>query len=113
MYICVKKVNYTKRLVKCQTMKLSNIIGSKGVSNYIIESPDINRNPFSHPTMIDCDKLFVTNVLIPRSLLTKARPDVCEELYSEIVKKLTANLPSRHKFSKEEFEELNSLGNPG
>ena len=109
MYICVNKVHSTKRLVKCQTMKLPNIIGSIGVACYIIESPNIDRNPFSRPTMIDCDKLFIIDSLIPRSLLTKPRSDISEELHSEIAQKLKTNLPSRHRLSKEELKELNSI----
>ena len=108
MYICVKKVHSVKRLVKCQSMKLSNIIGGAGISNYIIETPDINRNPFSHPTLIDCDKLFIVDLIIPRSLLAKPRPDVSLDLYNDILKKLTVSLPSKHKLPREGIVALNS-----
>ena len=61
MYICVKKVHSTKRLVKCQSMKLSNIIGGTGMTNYIITPADINHNPFTHTTLIvPCTTLTLT-----------------------------------------------------
>jgi len=107
MYICVKKVHSTKRLVKCQSMKLKNIIGGAGISNYIIENADSNRNPFAHTTLIDCDKLFSVDALIPRTLLTESRPDIAPELFQAILSKLADGVPSKHKLSKTELEYLN------
>lgn len=105
MYICIKKVHATKRLVKCQSMKLSSIIS--GATNYIIEAADINRNPFSHTTLIDCDKLFIVDVTIPRTLLTKPRSDISQILYDEVVKKMISGIPSRHKLPRDEMAALN------
>ncbi|MDR3296432.1 MAG: hypothetical protein LBT26_11510 [Clostridiales Family XIII bacterium] len=93
MYICAEKVSATKRLVKCQSYKFG-VIGQ--TSKYLIEQPDISRNPFDRITLIDCGKLFVTADAIPKNRLHKTRPDICAELHDAI--KATLGNPVKVKF---------------
>lgn len=54
-----------------------------------MEQSDISRNPFAHSSIIDLEKSFlVFGVMIPLSLLTQNRKDICIELFQEIVEKL-------------------------
>ncbi|MCL1896777.1 MAG: hypothetical protein FWG03_09540 [Clostridiales bacterium] len=108
-YICAKKAYAAKRLVKCQSMKLSSIIRGAGVTNYIVESSNAARNPFPRTTLIDCDKLYIADIKIPRTLLATPRPDVSQKLYEEIIEKITIGLPSRHKLPRDETAVLNRL----
>ena len=72
-------------LVKCQTFKNRFY----NLNHKIIESKDINRNPFNHKTLIDCDKLFrLQQVTIPDTLLTTTRRDICEELFNNVAVEL-------------------------
>jgi hypothetical protein len=88
MYICHANLNCAKELIKCQTYKICNIVGSNAMKHFVKEKADISRNPFRVETLIDCDKLFKTDVMIPSELLTTSRRDVCEELFAEVVAEL-------------------------
>ena len=109
-YICAKKVYAAKRLVECRSMKLSAIIHGAGAANYIIESPNLARNPFTRTTLIDCDKLFIADIEIPQSLLATPRPDVSQKLFDEIADKLSAGMPSRVKLTRGETAALARRG---
>ncbi|MCL2088226.1 MAG: hypothetical protein FWH14_01965 [Oscillospiraceae bacterium] len=87
MYICVNVPDLSCELVKCQSFKpYHDNLYSEPVCR-IVEQPDLSRNPFRHPTVIDLDKLFVaTRSLFPDQL--KAARDVCDALFSEIQTKL-------------------------
>lgn len=88
MYICLKQGS-RKEFVKCQTFKPNHLIKSKPPFNYLIESSDINRNPFSNKTTIDCDKSFsIEDVVIDKSLLTTRRKDVCDDLFDGIMESI-------------------------
>ena len=91
MYICVTSIFPRYEFVKCQTLKPYMLIQNP-IENYCDESPDIARNPFTRPTRIDCDKKFTTSgVVYADSLLTERRPDICEELFVQISRKLSSN----------------------
>lgn len=81
MYICYAHTINNYKLVKCQTFKNKFY----NLNHRIIESKNINRNPFMHKTLIDCDKLFnLDRLIIPDSLLTTNRRDICDELFSKV-----------------------------
>lgn len=81
MYICYEHVANNYQLVKCQTFKNTFYT----LKHKIIEPGNIKRNPFKHRTLIDCDKLFKLNgLVIPDSLLTTNRRDICAELFSKV-----------------------------
>lgn len=70
----------------------------------------INRNPFNKTTRIDCDKLFVTeSVKYDLRLRTDSRPDVCKELYDNVIKELEIDGYKRIKINESELLKLNSL----
>lgn len=81
MYVCYTHITNNYGLVKCQTFK--NMFYN--LQHRIIESKDPTRNPFNHKTLIDCDKLFKLNkIVIPDSLLTTTRRNICNELFNKI-----------------------------
>lgn len=87
MYVCVQNGTH-KKFIKCQTFKPLHIAKTKPPYQYLIEPANIKRNPFMNKTTIDCDKAFcLDNVTIDKSLLTKRRKDVCEDLFGEIQEK--------------------------
>jgi hypothetical protein len=110
MYICYQKVNQTKRLLKCQSYKLSNIVGGSGINRYVIEQPNLSRNPFTKTTIIDCDKLFLTKETISRDFLHEGRNNISEELYDSIDAKIRGYNPIRIKLSKDAIAVLNGKG---
>jgi len=88
MYICIKE-GLEKEFIKCQTYKPLKHLSGEPPYVFIIESADINRNPFNHTSIIDCDKKFrVNNVVISRELLTTNRKDICVELFTDIMQKI-------------------------
>lgn len=108
MYICLEKSELNKTFVKCQTLKPHHLGKNKPPFYRIIEKPNINRNPFRRTTLIDCDKLFLTdNVRISNSLLAEDRKDVCDDLFEDI-KSLT-NRPTieKHLLESEILVKLN------
>ena len=111
MYICTSRRESEKRLVKCQTYKLSTVIGSGDtVDRFVQENPCPERNPFKQATLTDCDKLFCTDTTIPLSL--RAGCSVCEELIRDIDMELCAicNVPVRMiRLSGDELAQINPL----
>lgn len=88
MYICKNANSSLREFVKCQTLKPYMLI-SGTMQHYCDEIPDLARNPFKRTTRIDCDKLFYTdNVKYDLRLRTDSRPDICQELYDDVVKEL-------------------------
>lgn len=107
MYICERVSNGSYGFVKCQTLK-PKMIGSKLMLHYIDEPADINRNPFSHTSRIDCDKLFTTDfVAYKDEMKTTSRPDVCHELFSEIQRELYADGYSAIPVDEEDLVSIN------
>lgn len=100
MYICKIHENHFFEMIKCQTYK-PNIV-KKYVKHYWIEERNPERNPFvKQQTLIDCDKTFcLQNIIIDNSLKTTIRSNVCDVLFSEIIKKLT-----EHNYIKEYVDE--------
>lgn len=86
MYICIdNSMTKNKELVKNQTFKPA-LLTRRLVKNFMIEEPDLARNPFTRPTLIDLDKVFMLdNTVIPTSYLARRRRNVSEELYEEIL----------------------------
>lgn len=94
MYIC-KENTLSYSFVKSQTLKPNTL---RHVRNYLIEQPDINRNPFSKTTLIDLEKEFHINksISISRDALCRRRGDICDELFTEILEKI--DNPSHESF---------------
>ena len=88
MYICGKEEMPEYGFIKCQTLK-PQMLGSRVIRHYVDEPADLNRNPFSRTSRIDCDKFFVTtSVGYDEKLKTTSRPDVCDELYDNVKNEL-------------------------
>lgn len=88
MYICKDNDGTTSRLIKCQTYKPALVVNGT-IQNYVIEEADLSRNPFAHQTIIDCDKLFHSELVnVPDSLRTNNRRDISDSLYQDILNKL-------------------------
>lgn len=109
MYICKTVSGSLREFIKCQTLKPYMLLNNV-MLHYCDEQPDINRNPFKKVTRIDCDKLFTTNsVKYDLRLKTDLRPDVCEELYDDIIKELETDGYKSIKINESELLRLNSL----
>ena len=93
MYICIdNSMTKNKELVKNQTFKPA-LLTRRLVKNFMIEEPDLARNPFTRPTLIDLDKVFMLdNTVIPTSYLARRRRNVSEELYEEVYATQSRNL---------------------
>ena len=106
MYICIDNCRTkNKELVKNQTFK-PVLLTRRLVSNFLIEEPDRGRNPFTRPTLIDLDKIFMLdNTVIPTSYLARRRRNVSESLYEEILDHLVQ--PRLIPLNKAEFVQLN------
>lgn len=99
MYVCIENGS-TKEFVKCQTFKPVHKIKHKYPLRFVEEEANIQRNPFSKKTTIDCDKAFVLDgVVVGLDLLTTSRRDVCEDLFN-IIKSET----NHSQFRKEQVE---------
>ena len=107
MYICYEKSDSVQRLVKCQTYKLSVIMGINAIKHYVKELPDIKRNPFKNATIIDCDKSFAVQVVIPNSLLTTTRRDICSELHVSILDELLEDGYCEYELDNQDLQTLN------
>ena len=109
MYICKECDNYRYEYVKCQTLKpymLSNTV----MKHYCDEQADINRNPFTHPTRIDCDKVFTTSLVKYDDLLKTTRKTfVCDELFQKVLCELSADGFTRERVDETELTLLNEL----
>lgn len=89
MYICIKANTPNYEFVKCQTLK-PKMIMNRSYKHYVDEPADISRNPFQRTTRIDCDKTFTTVAVIYNDMLkTTTRPDICQELFNQVVSELT------------------------
>lgn len=87
MYICINIPGSTCELVKCQSFKPYHLLSNSEPIHRIVEQPDISRNPFRHPTIIDLDKIFVaTQSLFPDRL--KAIRGISDTLFSTILNKV-------------------------
>lgn len=109
MYIC-KNVNAPKyEFVKCQTLK-PYMLYRNTMKHYCDEQPDLTRNPFQRATRIDCDKLFTTSsVEYSDGLKTTTRPDVCDDLFYDIVLELNADGFDVISVDEDKLRSLNSL----
>lgn len=88
MYICKDSSHPHYSFIKCQTLKPKMLIHSP-IRHYVDEIPDLSRNPFISDTRIDCDKLFRTDsVTYEDCLKTSIRPDVCDDLYVDVINEL-------------------------
>jgi hypothetical protein len=88
MYVCLQNGD-NKEIAKCQRFKPCHIKRNSVPQKRVVETPDINRNPFSAKTIIDCDKIFILeNVKIDISLLATRRRNVSVELFNEITSKI-------------------------
>lgn len=109
MYICKTVSGPLREFVKCQTLKPYMLINDI-MRHYCDEQPNIKRNPFKRATRIDCDKLFTTNsVKYDLKLRTDFRPDICKELYDDVIKELEADGYKRITINENNLLKLNSL----
>ena len=68
MYVCMRTGQH-KQFVKCQTFKPLHLVSHRPPRRYIVETPDLLRNPFNRKTTIDCDKCFlISNVVVSKDL---------------------------------------------
>ena len=109
MYICKKSQVPNHEFIKCQTLK-PYMLYQNIMQHYYDEEADINRNPFRRKTRIDCDKLFTTRTVQydPR-MKTSPRSDVCEELYRDVLRELTADGYETVALDEEQLKYLNYL----
>jgi hypothetical protein len=106
MYICTGTPDPSCELAKCQSFKPRHLLSGSAPVCRIIEQPDVARNPFQHPTVIDLDKLFTaTRSLFPDNL--KTARGVSEALFMEIQAKLGAAI-MRIALSDAELQAVNS-----
>lgn len=111
MYICRESNTPIHKFVKCQTLK-PYMLGNGPIQHYCDETPDILRNPFQHITRIDCDKLFITDkVQYDTKLRTTTRPDICKDLFSNILSELEKDGYQLETLNETELERLNPLIN--
>lgn len=107
MYICKTAKPPAYEYVKCQTLK-PYMITKSVFKHYIDEPADISRNPFLRTTRIDCDKIFSTGaVKYDDGLKTTARPDVCQELYDDVVKEVDADGYTGIALNEDELVSIN------
>ena len=112
MYICKENKNHRYEYIKCQTLKPSMLLGNQ-MRHYCDENADISRNPFQRATRIDCDKLFITeNVEYADGLKTTSRPDICDELYNDILDELHKDGYSNINIDENTLKNLNPLITP-
>lgn len=107
MYICIETSSPLCRLVKCQSFKPYHSLKNSLPVNRLTEQPNISRNPFQHPTVIDLDKLFsATHALLPESL--KAPRGISDAVLTAIKE----NIPEAVKIvnlSDSELKSINSV----
>ncbi|WP_225750362.1 hypothetical protein [Streptococcus sp. Marseille-Q4154] len=109
MYICHKHSGTEYEYIKCQTLK-PYMLTRNPMVHYHDEQPDISRNPFTRPTRIDCDKLFLTTTVhYDDRLKTSNRPDVCEDLFRSVRVELLKDGYSDININEIELKNLNKL----
>lgn len=109
MYICRISTHPNYSYIKCQTLKPSMLIKSP-MRHYVDEEADSSRNPFTHKTRIDCDKVFSShNVQYSDSLKTTIRNDVCEQLFSDVEKELLTDGYTDNSINEKNLTKINSL----
>lgn len=107
MYIC-KTALPEYEYIKCQTLK-PYMMTRAVFRHYVDEMPDAARNPFQRVTRIDCDKAFTTSgVRYDDGLKTTIRPDVCQELYDEVIAQLEADGYDKIALKEEELVSINA-----
>jgi hypothetical protein len=107
MYVCLEE-GANKEFVKCQTFKPMHMVTNKPPYKFIQENPDINRNPFQRKTTIDCDKGFLVNkVEVSTDLLTKARRNVCSELFTKLTNEIKHANYKKESINTTELTRLN------
>ena len=109
MYICKENTNFHYEFIKCQTLKPYMLINNP-MQHYCDENVDITRNPFQRATRIDCDKIFVTaTVKYDDMLKTTTRPDVSEELFTDVLLELNTDGYMTISLNENELKNLNPL----
>lgn len=112
MYICWHSKNPDFKFVKCQSLK-PDMIGNPKFTHYIDEPADSTRNPFRHTSRIDCDKSFATtSVAYNDALKTTSRPDVCEDLFKDVLRELFCDGYQEHAINESELVAINRLIQP-
>lgn len=108
MYICIKE-GQEKEFVKCQSLKPYHLRRGSQPIIRVIEVNDASRNPFKNKTIIDCDKKFEINgITIPTDLLCTIRPDVCNELFQDVVSSLSHSNLHNYVLPADEVAHINS-----
>lgn len=87
-YICHESSGSRKHLVKCQTFKFG-LLDEHYIKHLLVRYPNAQENPFRQATVIDCDKLFITDGYVYRKdMLTTGRTDVSDDLIRRIDEEL-------------------------
>lgn len=107
MQICIDPVK--NQFLTCQTARPHLAKPGRPPFNYVIEIPDLERTPFQHPTLIDCDKSFELSeqVEVLARAKTALRPDICEELFLTLLHKINHDKFRIIKIQLDELETLN------
>lgn len=109
MFICKEFKDYNYEYVKCQTLKPKMLVDNP-MRHYLDERANPERNPFSHTTRIDCDKLFATyNVEYDDRMKTTVREDVCLDLYRKILSELTAGNTKKINLNEKRLQSINPM----
>lgn len=109
MYICQSKNGSDHQFVKCQTLK-PYMIYNNTMRHYLDEKPDIERNPFTRTTRIDCDKVFGTNgVMYSDAMKTTLRPDVSQDVFLALERELVSDGYEKFSLSEDDIRKLNPL----
>lgn len=109
MYICKQADMPAYEFIKCQTLK-PYMLSKEVFRHYVDEEADTSRNPFQKTTRIDCDKTFTTkNVLYDDCLKTITRPDICQELFDDVIEELNTDGYRIVDVNEEELAGINPL----
>lgn len=109
MYICKSVSGNVYEYVRCQTLKPKMLVGTL-LKHYVDEEADILRNPFQRTTRIDCDKVFTTkSVQYDSRLKTTVRPDICQELYDQVMEEVVADRYVVIEMNEEELTSINPM----
>lgn len=106
MYICVSVDSDSAAFVKCQSYKPYHVRQNATPFNRLVEAPDVARNPFQRPTLIDLDKLFVIDLYAFTSKTRFINP-ISQPLYDDIQKKMNFENMKQVRFSEQEIRMMN------
>lgn len=109
MYLCIQ-AGKDKKILSCQTKKPLLLRTDKPPYRYVDCKADIEKNPFKRDTLIACDYCFeLKGIHVDSSLLTSPRRDMCPEMYSEVLNKISSSTFSSRVLDEDLLLSLNPL----